>query len=833
MLRKIYADYLLEYPRVVLLLLVLLIAVLGYQARKLEIDASAETLILEDDQDLKLTREVDERYGGQDFLVVTYTPKNNRDLLAEVTLDQIRRLKKDLLQLKSVDSINSILDVPLLASPPKPINELLEDIPTLESPGLDRELARNEFLTSPLYQELLISRDFKTTVLQVILQEDEMYNTLLKRRNDLRQKEKEGTITREEKTELAQVLVDFKQHRDQARIDQHETILQVRAVMDKYRAEADIFLGGISMIADDMVTFLRKDLQIFGLGVLVFLIGTLMFIFRQLRWILLPIFCCSFSVVATAGFLGMFGWEVTVISSNFVSIQIIITMAITIHLIVRLRELTLKSPKNTPHRELILESVVSMAKPCSFAILTTIAGFASLILSGILPVINFGWMMSVGIGVSLLLTFLIFPAVLMFLDRIQPNTWFETRFALPQAFANYTKNNGKQILFGSVAILLFSITGSAQLIVENSFIDYFKDSTEIYKGMVVIDNQLGGTTPLDIILDFKKEEVTVVATADDETDDELDEFEAEFEESENEAQYWFTEDKMQRIEKVHDYLDNLPEVGKVLSLATLLKVGKIINEGEPFDNFMLGLIYTELPEEYRDVVLNPYISIENNQARISVRIIDSDPDLRRNEFLQKVQQDLETQLKLNKDEFQLTSLLVLYNNMLQSLFDSQILTLGSVLLVLMLMFLILFRSLVIAVIAIFPNILSVGFVLGFMGWVGIPLDLMTITIAAISVGIAVDDTIHYIHRFIEEFKKDRNYVATMQRCHQSIGYAMYYTSITIIIGFSILVFSNFIPSIYFGLLTGLAMLIALIASLTLLPQLLIILKPLGPEGSVK
>ena len=171
--------------------------------------------------------------------------------------------------------------------------------------------------------------------------------------------------------------------------------------------------------------------------------------------------------------------------------------------------------------------------------------------------------------------------------------------------------------------------------------------------------------------------------------------------------------------------------------------------------------------------------------------------------------------------------------MLQSLFDSQILTLGVVVAALIFMFLILFRSLKIALIAIFPNILSISVVLGFMGWVKIPLDMMTITIASISVGIAVDDTIHYINRFNEEFIKDRDYLATMHRCHESIGYAMYYTTVTIIIGFSILVLSNFVPSIYFGLLTGLAMIIALLSALTLLPQLIILIKPLGLAGTAK
>ena len=613
---------------------------------------------------------------------------------------------------------------------------------------------------------------------------------------------------------------------------EHENIEQVRALMKKYQGNASLFLGGVSMIADDLVTFIKGDLSTFGLGVLFFLVITLWTIFRQKRWILLPILCCSFSVIATCGLLGIFGWEVSVISSNFISIQLIITMAITIHLIVRYRELAEEMP-DADQRELVMESTLSMAKPCLFAILTTMAGFSSLVFSGIRPIISFGWMMTAGIGVSLILTFLIFPSVLMLMEKRMPNRSFEAYFAATKKMADFTEHRGRGIIIVSVLVMIWSVAGSARLMVENSFIDYFKESTEIYQGMKLIDQQLGGTTPLDIVVnlgvDEEEQSPASVDTEEDEDEDELDEFEEEFKEDENQAQYWFTSHKMAEVEKIHDYLETVPELGKVMSLGTMLKVGKTINDGEPLDNFLLALIYNELPEKFRKIVLSPYVSVEHNQARFSVRIRDSEPSLRRDALLKRMYQELTDEVGLKAENVQLSGMMVLYNNMLQSLFDSQIMTLGTVLLVLMVMFWILFRSLRIALIAIFPNLLSVGVVLGFMGWAKIPLDLMTITIAAISVGIAVDDTIHYIHRFKKEFVIDGNYIAAMHRSHESIGYAMYYTSITIVIGFSILILSNFIPGIYFGLLTGLAMIIALVAALTLLPQLIVIVKPFGPE----
>lgn len=589
------------------------------------------------------------------------------------------------------------------------------------------------------------------------------------------------------------------------------------------------------MIADDLVTFIRSDLRIFGSAVLVFLMLTLWIIFRQIRWIILPLITCTFSVIITCGFLGFFGWEVTVISSNFISIQLIITMAITIHLIVRYRELAGLNPEMN-QRQLILESTIFMARPCTFAVLTTVVGFASLVFSGIFPVMNFGWMMSAGIGVSLFLTFLIFPVLLMQVPKAMPNTSFESRFALTKIFADITERHGKSILFISVAALIMSILGALKLNVENSFIDYFRENTEIYQGMKTIDQQLGGTTSLDVVINLEQsEDDSQIATTEEKTEvkiedeEEFDAFEDEFDESAGEAQYWFTAEKMKRIEEVHDYLDGLQHTGKVLSLGTMLKIGKTLNSGKPLDDFLLALLYNELPEHYRKIIMDPYVSVENNEARFYVRIRDSEPDLRRNELLKQIQFDLKDKLDIPEEKGRLANVLVLYNNMLQSLFRSQILTLGVVIVAFLIMFIFLFRSVMIALIAIFPNVLSIGVVLGFMGWMGIPLDMMTITIAAISVGIAVDNTIHYIHRFRFEFARDRDYMAAMHRSHESIGYAMYYTSITIIIGFSILVLSKFIPSIYFGLLTGLAMLIALVAALTLLPQLMIVLKPLGPE----
>jgi len=825
--RRFYDRVVLEHPAIVILCLLAVVSFLGYKAKDFQLDASAESLIIETDEDLRYSRMISARYGGYNYLLVTYSPQN--DLFSDESLAKLTRLRDELLKLDTVASVTSILDAPLLESPPVPVKELVNRIQTLESPTVDRNLARIEFKDSPLYRNLLVSPDLRTTALQIKFKSDEDYEDLLARRYRLQEKQESKTLTVAETAELKNVKEQIQSFREKRRNLWHQDIAAVRATIDKYRQDAQLFLGGVSIISDDMINFIKKDLQTFGFGVAFFLIVTLGVIFRRKRWVFLPMLCCVFSAISMMGLLGLFGWKVTVISSNFISLQLIITMAVSIHLIVRYRELLRDHPEKE-QRQLILETVSLMLTPCLYAALTTIAGFGSLLLCNILPVRSFGWMMSAGIVVSLVITFLFFPAALMLMHKVPPHVKKERRVSLTAALARFTNAHG--ILIPSVSAVLFIISaiGISRLVVENSFINYFKETTEIYQGMKVIDQKLGGTTPLDIIIDLIEDQAPAARTASGTpaaSDDEFEKFD-EFNKGDDEK-YWFTAEKMALVIRIQDYLESLPETGKVMSLGTMLKVAEKINNGKPLDNFQLALVYSELPEKFKNIILKPYVSPRHNQLRYSIRVKDSEKSLRRNALLTQIRHDLVDKLGLEKKQIHLTGLLVLYNNMLQSLFKSQILTLGVTVLLLLGMFLVLLRSLKTALIALAPNLLAIFVVLGFIGWLNIPLDMMTITIAAISIGMAVDNTIHYIYRFRYEFKITGAYAETVHRCHGSIGRALYYTSLTIIIGFSILTLSNFIPSIYFGLLTGLALSIALIAALTLLPQLIIIFKPFGPD----
>ncbi|MFO7838920.1 MAG: MMPL family transporter [Desulfosalsimonadaceae bacterium] len=834
-IRGFYDRVVLTHPRKVLACLLVVIAVLGWFARDFRIDASSDTLVNESDEEIQYAWKIYNRYGSQDFLVIAYSPQG--DLLSDPVLENIENLKKDILRLERVESVVTLLDAPLLESPPISISEMADNPPTITSPGVDREMAREELKSSPIYRNLLVSPDLETTGIQINFEKTPHYSQLVQRRIELEQKSEKQGLNASEKEQYRRITAEVNQLRKKYNAQRDADIKRIRQIMESYRDTAELHLGGVSMIAHDLVRFIKNDLKVFGLGVFCFLVIVLGLIFRRPRWVILPMLCCGFSGVAMAGLLGLFGWKVTVISSNFISLQLIMTMAIAIHLVVRYRELLCEHPERE-HRELVLDTMRFKITPIFYAGLTSCAGFGSLFFADIKPVATFGWMMVGGITVSLLFTLLFFPALLVLFKKTDPPPVCGGSTVLTSILGRLTQKRGRFIVVASVLVLIASAVGMSRLEVENSFVNYFKDSTEIYQGMKVIDQKLGGTTPLDVIVELdgeagaKEQKDGARPRQPAESSGEFGMF-SEFDTAGDGEKYWFTPYKMEKVVEIHDYLDSLPEVGKVLSLGTLMKVARQLNDGKTLNSFELSLVYKEIPQQYRKQLVRPFVSVAHNELRFMVRVQDTNPELRRNELINQIRTHMTEDMGYSSADVHLTGLLVLYNNVLQSLFESQILTLGIVLLALVVMFLVLFRSFKVALIAIFPNLLAVCVVLGAMGWAGIPLDIMTITIAAISVGIAVDDTIHYIHRFRKEVRADWDYTAAMYRSHGTIGYAMYYTSVTIILGFSILSLSNFIPTIIFGLLTGLAMLIALLASLTLLPRLLIMFEPWQPGKKKK
>ena len=845
---SLYQRFVLERPLIALAFVALFTLGMAAGLPNFKLDASADSLTLDSDRDLDYFREVFKRYDTGDILVVTFTP--DQDLYAEESLATLKSLRDDLAVVGGVASVLSILDVPLLYSPKLSLTALGGELSYLLDDTTDLTLARDEFSKNPIYQDTLVGPDGRTTAVLMNLEIDDTFLSLVRERDELLLRDKNGELSAEEKVQLEKVSADFLAYRTEAAKQSNAQVQEVRGIAAKYSDQATLFVGGAPMIANDMMQFIRDDLRTFGIAILVFIVVSLTAIFRQVKLIILPFLSCSVTAVVMLGFLSWVDWRLTVISSNFVALLLIITLAVSIHLLVAYRETVKKNPGRSS-QELALATVRRMARPCLYTTLTTIVAFASLVFSNIRPVIDFGWMMTIGALVSLSLTFIIVPAgISLFGSEAKVNTSVEHRTYM-QVFASIVERFPTGVLVSAGLIALVSIYGISELKAENRFIDYFKSDTEIHQGMLVIDRNLGGTMSLDIIIDAPQQhdEVEPLASVDAEAfgddpfgddpfaDDSFgedplgddpfgdDPFGDEIEGSSVQDNYWWNRNGIAKIERLHEFLQSQPEIGKVSSIATAAKLGRDLNGNKNLNDFELTIMRQRLGADLDGQLIRPYLSDELQQTRIATRVIESEPGLSRAELLQRIEHFAVNDLGFEASQIRTTGLIVLYNNMLQSLFGSQIQTLFAVFIGIMLMFMVLFRSVLVSIIAIVPNMLGAAIVLGFMGLASIPLDMMTITIAAIAVGMGVDHAIHYIHRFKTEFQTDGNYIATMHRSHQTIGRALFYTAITIVIGFSLLALSNFVPSIYFGLLTALAMLANTLLSLMLLPRLILMMKP--------
>ena len=795
MLAKFYQTLVLRNPKSIFFLLILALLSFGYHSKDFRLDASSETLLIDDDPDLKYLQEVSKRYGSKEFLILTYTPYE--DITSDNSINNLLSLKYKLQSLNWVHSVITLLDIPLLDNSELPLQERLENFKTLKDENIDKERGFKEILNSPVFRNFIISEDGKTSGIIVNIKRDDKFK-------DIKNKSKK----------------EIEEIKDKIKKQNHQNILEIRDVIESYQNIGKIHLGGIPMIANDMMSFIKSDIIIFGIAVFLFIVVTLWFIFKKIIWIIVPISSCFFSVLIMMGLIGLLGWKVTVISSNFIALMLILTMAMNIHIVTRFLQLKQSNTGKTTFDLLIL-TTNKMFWPILYTVLTTIIAFLSLIFSGIKPIIDFGWMMTIGLITSFIITFTLLPTLINFVSKENISLKKKSDSFITSLLAKLSKNNHRTIFVITGFVIVISLVGISRLEVENSFINYFSKKTEIYKGMKLIDEKLGGTTPLEVILKFpKKNKIN-----DNDDEDEFDDWENE--DDQNDEKYWFTKDKIDRISEVHNYLDGLPQVGKVISFSSIIDVATILNGNKPLGTLELGVLYSKIPQSIKSEIIDPYISIEDNEARINLRIIDSQEDLKRNDLIKKINFDLKNKIKLSEDDFKLAGVLILFNNMLQSLFKSQILTLSLVMAGIFLMFIILFRNIKLSIIGVIPNFLAAFLILGIIGLLEIPLDMMTITIAAITIGIAVDNSIHYIYRFKEEFKDLRDYDKTISLCHNTVGRAILNTSITIIFGFSILILSKFIPTIYFGIFTGLAMLFAMVSVLTLLPSLILMIKPFG------
>ncbi len=789
---KFYQKIILQNPKSIFIILILALLSFGYYTKDFRLDASSETLLIEGDPDLEYLKQISDRYGSKEFLILTYTP--NENMVSESSINNLLSLKYKIQSLDWVHSVVTLLDVPLLDNSDAPLQERIQNFKTLKDENVDKERGFKEIISSPVFRNFVISEDGKTSGIIVYIKKNAPLNDI-----DKKSKKK------------------IQEYKDQIKKQNHRNIVEIRDVISSYEDIGKIHLGGIPMIADDMMTFIKSDIIVFGLGVFFFIVATLWFVFRRAIWVIVPISSCFFSVIIMMGLLGLLGWKVTVISSNFIALMLILTMAMNIHMSTRFLQLKEKFPSKNIF-ELISDTTKKMFWPILYTVLTTIIAFLSLIFSEIKPIIDFGWMMTFGLITSFIITFTLLPTLLNFVPKENISLKENKGSMITSFFSKISINNQISIFLITSLVIILSLVGISRLEVENSFINYFSKNTEIYKGMKLIDEKLGGTTPLEVILKFPKENKVV-----NKEEDEFDDWDNETED--NDEKYWFTKDKIDKISEIHNYLDGLPQVGKVLSFSSIIDVATQLNNNKPLGTLEMGVLYSKIPNNIKKEIIDPYISVDDNEARINLRIIDSQENLRRNDLIKKIRYDLKNEFSLKETEFKLAGVLILFNNLLQSLFKSQILTLGLVMIGIFVMFLILFRNIKLSLIGVVPNFIAAFFILGIIGLLNIPLDMMTITIAAITIGIAVDNSIHYIYRFKEEFHSLNDYSKTIKSCHATVGRAILNTSITIVFGFSILVLSKFIPTILFGIFTGLAMLLAMISVLTLMPALILKIKP--------
>jgi predicted RND superfamily exporter protein len=809
-----YSIFVIKNPLIILSAIVLVVLIASQGISNFKLDASSDALLLEGDESLKTYRENEKEFGDSSFLIVTFKPES--ELFSYQSLNQLSQIEESLSKLDGVDSVLSLLDAPIFFQPKVGLTEVADNLKDLTTEGIDLSKAKQEIINNPIYRDLIISKDGSTTAMQIVLRGNDEYDLLISNRYRILEtlKSKEP-INNESKTILQNDLDSINKRISELNNNESNfnssLVSEIRSILDVHRNNATLYLGGPVMITSDMMEYIRSDLVVFGVAVASVFAIMLFLFFGNIWFVILPISNAFLTTFVTAGFLGYMDWKISVVSSNFIALLLILTISLTVHVLVKINELQKGSDNNAS----LIDAVDQMFLPCFFAAITTAVAFLSLLLGDLKPVIEFGKMMAFGISIAFIFTFSFLPSSLSLIKNNKSKDYLSLH-KITNKILTISKKYSTYIYLTFSVVFCVLIFGTTKLVVENRFIDYFDEETEIYQGMLEIDQNLGGTATLDIII----KEPSFIAS-DDLIEDEFFDDSLFDDESSSASGYWWNVYSLAELEEIHDYLDSLPEIGKVLSVASGIKLARIINDGEDLNDLELALLRSVLPEDIRETLLYSYINKDDSIVRISTRVNESAENLNRNELLEKINNDLITKFNLSEDRFEITGLAVLYNNMLQSLFQSQIGSLLLVFSVIALMLLLIFKSFKIMIIGLIPNIFVASSVVGILGLLKIPLDIMTITVAAISVGMAVDNTIHYIYRYKKEIKITNSIEMALQNAHTTTGRAIFYTAATIATGFSILSLSNFFPTQLFGIFTALAMLIAFISSLSLLPNLLV------------
>ncbi|MCW8108262.1 MMPL family transporter [Alteromonas ponticola] len=771
-----------------------LLGVMGYFVTQFKIDASAETLLVKDNKLYIQTQIANQRFSPDEFILLAYKPEHK--LFSEATFNDLHSLTQSLRKLERVKAVTSILTVPLINNADALTGGTEVSSLTWEKQRYSPAQMEKLISGHPIFTDLLINQQETATAIQIVFEQ----NSELADIETQMTKIQANLLNRELTEEEEQTLASLQQQADpikQALTEQRQKeIAQIENIASEVKDRASTYMGGSYVVGQHLIDIIKSDLISFGsaiAGVIAFL---LLVLYRSIKWVLFPLFACAVSVLLTMGIFGMLDMRTTVISANFVALQLILTLAVMIHLIGSYRDIS-RDDHSLSQRERVVATLEDKLSPCFFATLTTSVGFGSLIFSGLQPVVAFGWMMLAAMLVTMAVGLLLFPSLLCLL----PKTKETQDFTFVKRILNVLKRMNlaipKTVVSVSLIVAILIALGITRLDVENSFIDYFDQDTQVHQELAFIDKEFGGSTPLDVIIDLKQSN----------QNDELQ----------------LTADSVGRLQLVQAAIEAFDATGSVTSVVNFTRLAKKLNNDIPLTEYELTTIYHLLDKEVVNQLVGAYYSPDSKQMRVSIRIQDTTEGLDRETFIENLSADLKS-VGLEAQNFTFTNLFILYQDILSRLFDSQIKTLGIVYGVLGLVLLAIFRSMKIALIALVPNILTTLGILGVIGWIGIPLDIMTITIAAIAMGIAVDDTIHFLHAYLQGLKAtDESHSQAQAASNSAFGHtglAILFTTTIIAIGFSLFGFSNFLPSVYFGLLTATAMLMALITDVTLLPALL-------------
>tara|TARA_R110000744_G_scaffold82361_5_gene161909 strand:- start:24972 stop:27395 length:2424 start_codon:yes stop_codon:yes gene_type:complete len=789
------ANFIIRHAKLILIVFVLAGALAAWSAQQFKIDASADTLLIKNNKMFVETQVVNERFSPQEFILVAYKPKNHA-LFSQQTFNDIQQISSEFKALPRVGGVTNILNVPLLSLSNELDPNLKPEQLTWQANQYSAAKMQQVFTDHPLFTDLLVNQDQTATAMQIVFKPNkellDIQSQIIAIQKGILQGEN-TELSEEDEQKIEALKAKAQPIEEQLKLTRQQEIKKIYQIIEPFKDDADLFLGGAYVLGQQMIDIIQSDLLLFGSAIGLAICLILFVLFRKIRWVVLPLLCCGLSVLLTVGLFGVLDFRATVISSNFIALQLILTLAVVVHLIVEFRQLEATDTESNQH-DLLRETFINKFKPCLYAGITTSVGFASLLFSGIQPVVSFGWMMIVAMGVSISASLILFPAVLASFTRKGDSHEGRLSRWLVSGLSAFSLKRPTFIVLTTLVIGGGAIFGVLKLDVENSFLNYFKESTQVRTELEFIDKEFGGSTPLDLIYTIPK----------DERRDDL----------------VMSARTVQTLQKIQHVMRQYEATGNITSVVNFTELAKKVNQGKPLTEYELTVIYKLLDDSLTEQLLGAYFNPENQQLRISTRIQDSTPDFNRAEFLQTLRDDLDM-LEIAPESYSLTNLFVLYQDILQRLFTSQIMTLGLVFGALTLVLLVIFRSFKVAIIAVIPNILTTLVILGVMGWLAIPLDLMTITISAIAMGIAVDDTIHFVHRYLEELNKESNdSQQAVQNTFKSVGFALIYTTTIIAVGFSLLSFSDFVPSILFGLLTCLAMLLAFITDTTLLPVLL-------------